>query len=240
MTGVYRKVAVLAMVGALLGGMGTAFARAPSAYREYDSQLFAQNGFKLTFPKRDQLEAARGKEGEGALSPLLLPLSVSSFRTVGGPILPKRLASGVPDLDADTRRQLETALVALLREYEQLLDRNDDSRLKNNLAGAFNYLLGAAFRALRGGGLSAEQQKSMLLQLNAGFALGLKDRRLSDREKQELYESAVLSGSIILGLYEGRDGGQKTARVLARALLEQLMGITPERIHTEGDSVWVD
>ena len=61
-----------------------------------------------------------------------------------------------------------------------------------------------------------------------------------DREKQELYESAVLSGSIILGLYEGRDGGQKTARVLARALLEQLMGITPERIHTEGDSVWVD
>jgi hypothetical protein len=240
MKGVYRKVAILAMVGVLLGGGGAAVARAPSAYREYNSELFTQNGFKFTFPKKSQLEAPRGTSDEGALSPMLLPLSVSSFRTVGGPIMPKRLASGVPDLDADTRRQLEAALMTLLREYEQLLDRNDDSRLKNNLAGAFNYLFGAAYRTLRGDGLTSEQQKSMLQQLNAGFALGLKERRLSDREKQELYESAVLSGSIILGLNEGRDGGQKTARALARSLLDQLLGITPERIHTEGDRVWID
>jgi len=241
MKGVYRKVAVLATVGALLGGTGSARARPPSAYREYDSALFARGGFKLTFPKKDGAQASRGKGEEEAISPVLLPLSVSSFRTVGNPIMPRRVASGVPDLDADTRRQLEAALLTLLTEYERLLDRGDDPRLKNNLAGAFNYLFGASYRALKGGGLSAEQQKSMLMQLNAGFALGLKDRRLSDREKQELYESAVLSGAIIHGLFaEGGDKQQRTARSLARALLEQLMGITPERIHTEGDSVWID
>ena len=241
MKGVYRKVTVLATVGTLLGGMGSAGARPPSAYREYDSALFANGGFKLAFPKKDGAPSPRGKGEEEAISPVLLPLSVSSFRTVGNPIMPRRLASGVTGLDADTRRQLEAALMTLLREYEQLLDRNDDPRLKNNLAGAFNYLFTSSYRALKGGGLTSEQQKSMLMQINAGFALGLKERRLSDREKQELYESAVLSGSIILGLYnEGRDKEQKTARELARALLEQLMGITPERIHTDGDSVWID
>lgn len=241
MKGVYRKVAVLATVGTLLGQVGLAAARPPSAYREYDSTLFVNGGFKLAFPKKGRAVSPREKGGEEAVSPVLLPLSVSSFRTVGNPIMPKRIASGVSDLDADTRRQLEAALLTLLREYEQMLDRNDDSRLKNNLAGAFNHLFGAAYRVLKGAGLSSEQQKSMLVQLNAGFALGLKEQRLSDRQKQELYESAVLSGSIILGLSgEGRDKDVKTARALARSLLEQLMGISPERIHTEGESVWVD
>ncbi|ATB28081.1 DUF6683 family protein [Melittangium boletus] len=241
MKGVYRKVTVLATVGALLGGVGSAGARPPSAYREYDSALFVSGGFKLAFPKKGGPQEPRSRGEEEAVSPVLLPLSVSSFRTVGNPIMPKRVASGVSGLDADTRRQLEAALLTLLREYEQLLDRNDDPRLKNNLAGAFNHLFLSSYKALKGGGLTPEQQKSMLMQLNAGFALGLKERRLSDREKQELYESAVLSGSIILGLYnEGRDKDRKTARELARALLEQLMGITPERIHTDGDSVWID
>jgi hypothetical protein len=134
----------------------------------------------------------------------------------------------------------------LLRQYEQQLDRGDDSRLKNNLAGAFNFLFGAAYNVLKDGGvLSQAQQQSMLRQLNAGFALRLKEQRLSDREKQELYESAVLSGSIILGLdSEGRDTRQpalqRTARELARELLTRLMGLSIEQVRTEGDSVRID
>ena len=87
------------------------------------------------------------------------------------------------------------------------------------------------------------QQRSMLAQINAGIAMGLKERRLSDRDKQELYESVVLSGSIILGLYnEGRDKGdskqQKEARELAGELLEQMMGIDIDKVHLEDDTVW--
>jgi hypothetical protein len=75
--------------------------------------------------------------------------------------------------------------------------------------------------------------------------MGLKERRLSDREKQELYESVVLSGSIILGLYnDGRDKGlpqlQKEARELAKELLEQMMGIRIDKVHADDDGVRIE
>ena len=118
--------------------------------------------------------------------------------------------------------------------------------MKRNLAGAFNYFFMAAYYALRDGQeLSGAQQRSMLEQINAAIAMGLNERRLSDSAKHELYESVVLSGSIILGLYnEGRDKGrpelQKEARELAKELLDQMMGIRIEKVRLEGDCVWID
>jgi hypothetical protein len=251
MRGVYRKVAVVATVCALGSGVWPAVARPLSAYREYDSAVFTGSGFKLSLPKKVRAEVPRERPPdrageEEAVSPELLPLSVSSFRTVGNPLMPKRVAEAVPGLDKEARRQLEASLLLLLRQYEQQLDRDDDSRLKNNLAGAFNFLFGAAYSVHKDGRvLSLAQQGSMLRQINAGFALRLKEQRLSDREKQELYESAVLSGSIILGLYsEGRDTRQpalqRAARELARELLTRLMGLSIEQVRTEGDSVRID
>ncbi|MFY0580451.1 DUF6683 family protein [Cystobacter fuscus] len=244
MRSVYRKVAVLATVCALGSGVWPAVARPLSAYREYDSGVFAGGGFKLSLAPREKSSGRAG--AEEAISPELLPLSVSSFRTVGNPIMPKRVAEAVPGLDKEARRQLEASLMLLLRQYEQQLDRDDDFRLKNNLAGAFNFLFGAAYSVHKDGrSLSREQQENMLRQINAGFALRLKEQRLSDREKQELYESAVLSGSIILGLYaEGRDTRQpalqRTARELARELVTRLMSLSIEQVRTEGASVRIN
>ena len=246
MRGVYRKVAVLATVCALLGGVWPATARPLSAYREYDSSVFTGTGFKLSLPRKGKAAPVARPGGEDAISPELLPLSVSSFRTVGGPIMPRRVSEAVRGLDPEGRRQLEASLLLLLKQYEDSLNRKDDQGLKNNLAGAYNFLFAAAWRVLKEGQeLSATQQHAMLRQLNAAFALGFQDRRLSDREKQELYESAVLAGSIILGLAsEGRDTQQpalqRAARELADALLRRLMGLTIERVHPEGNAVAID
>jgi hypothetical protein len=103
-----------------------------------------------------------------------------------------------------------------------------------------------SYYALKNGQeLTEAQQESMLEQVNAAIAMGLKERRMSDREKQEMYESVVLSGTLILGLYnEGRDKGRpeqmKTARELAKDLLGQMMGITLDRVHVVGDTVSID
>ncbi len=245
MRGVYRKVTVLATVCALLSGVWPATARPLSAYREYDSALFTGTGFKLSLPRKGKA-ASGGRAGEEAISPELLPLSVSSFRTVGGPIMPRRVSEAVRGLDAEGRRQLEASLLLLLKQYEQALDRKDDQELKNNLAAAYNFLFGAAWRVLKEGQeLSAGQQQILLRQFNAAFSLGFQDRRLSDREKQELYESAVLAGSIILGLAsEGRESRQpalqRAARDLADALLRRLMGLTIEQVRAEGNAVAID
>lgn len=188
-----------------------------------------------------------GPEDGSSLPPERWPLSMSSFRMVSQPpAAPKRVALGVRALEPERRKALEGALLELLKGYEQLLSRQDQPQLKDNLAGAFNYLFISSFYVLRNGQeLNGPQQRSMLEQINAGIALGLKERRQSDLQKQELYESVVLSGRIILGLYEeGRDkrrpDQQKEARELAEELLEQMMGIDLEKAHLEPTTVCFD
>jgi hypothetical protein len=252
MNSFFRMVPVMVAGFLLLGAAEPEGAQPLSPYRRYNSNTFIHGNFKSFFQKQwkarlsPEQESQPGPEGTPGVSPLLLPLSASSFRTVSGPVMPKRLAAGVKELDSARREALESALLRLLTGYERLLDQQDQPLLKNNLAGAFNYLFMSAYYALSNGQeLSSEQQRFMLRQINAAIAMGLKDRRLSDREKQELYESAVLSGSLILGLYnEGRDKGQpdlqKEARELAKELLEQMMGIRIDKVRVESTAVWID
>ncbi|MCY1081320.1 DUF6683 family protein [Archangium lansingense] len=228
----------------LLGAAGPEGARTFSPYRRYNSNAFVHGNFKPFF-QRQWKPTPNPPPGDGSsVPPLLLPLSVSSFRMDGrSPIMPKRIAEGARDLESEHRKALEDALVQLLHGYEHLLEQQDASQLKHNLAGAFNHLFMSSYYALRDGQeLNGAQQRSMLAQLNAAIAMGLKERRLSDRDKQELYESVVLSGSIILGLYnEGRDTGrpeqQKQARELAKELLEQMMGLRIEKVCLEDTEV---
>ena len=132
--------------------------------------------------------------------------------------------------------RFEVSLQEMLKGYEQLLDQRDEQRLKNNLAGAFVFLFRSSYCVLKDGQeLSGEQQESLLQQINASIAMGLKERRLSDKEKQELYESVVLSGSILRGLYT--EGQLKAARDLAKELLEQWMGLTIEKVRLDGNTV---
>ncbi|WP_375767476.1 hypothetical protein NR798_38235 [Archangium gephyra] len=245
-----RTVPVMVAGFLLLGAAGLEGEQPVSPYRHYDSNAFIHGNFKPFFQKqwkaRLSQEPQPGPGGEPGVSPLLLPLSVSSFRMVTDPVMPKRLSERVRELDSDQRKALEPALQQLLQAYDQLLDQQDQPQLKRNLAGAFNYFFMSSYYALKNGQeLSGPQQQSMLVQINAAIAMGLKERRLSDSDKQELYESVVLSGSLILGLYnEGRDKGrpelQKEARELAKELLEQTMGIRIDKVRLDGDSVWID
>jgi hypothetical protein len=226
----------------LLGSAGSASAGPVSPYRQqYSSTLFVTGNFRLSFQRQWSTDTvAPGAPGEaGTVSPVLLPLSVSSFRSVGDPLMPRHVAAGVPDLDETHRRALEGTLQELLRGYEQLLDQRDEQRLKNNLAGAFVFLVRSSYCVLKDGQeLSGEQQESLLQQINASIAMGLKERRLSDKEKQELYEAVVLSGSIIRGLYtEGSTEQLKAARDLAKELMEQWMGLTIEKVRLDGNTV---
>lgn len=228
----------------VLGVAGQAGAQPFSPYRPYNSGAFITGNFRLSFQRQWSSPAASGSSAEPTtVSPELLPLSASSFRTVGEPVMPRRIAAGVPDLDEQHRHALEGSLLELLKGYEQLLDQRDEQRLKNNLAGAFVLLFRSSFCALKDGQeLSGEQQESLLQQINASIAMGFNARRLSDREKQELYEAVVLAGSIIRGLYtEGRDKDRpeqlKAARDLAKELLEQLMGLTLDKVRLDGNTV---
>jgi hypothetical protein len=244
MNNISRKVLAMGVGCILLASAGEAGAQS-SPYRQYNSTSFVNGNLKQAFQKQWR-GTAREPPSDGTIEPVKLPLSVSSFRPVSEPVVHKRVVASLQDLDEVHRRELEGALLELLKGYEQLLEDNDEQRLRNNLAGAFNFLFMSSYYALKNGQeLTEEQQESMLEQVNAAIAMGLKERRMSDREKQEMYESVVLSGTLILGLYnEGRDKGRpeqmKTARELARDLLGQMMGITLDKVHVSGDTVRID
>lgn len=246
-----RTVPVMVAGFLLLGAAVPEGLQPSSPYRHYDSRAFLHGNFKPFFQKQWKDNALRVKcnremsgSPESCPVPVPLPLSVSSFRTGGhAPVMHKRLAEGVKDLAPEHRKDLEGALLQLLEGYARV---QEDPQLRENLAGAFNHLFSSSYYALRNGQeLNAAQRQSMLEQINAGIAMGLKERRLSDRDKQELYESVVLSGSIILGLYnDGRDRErpeqQKAARELAKELLEQMMGISIDKVHVDDDVVRIE
>lgn len=247
-----RTVPVMVAGFLLLGAAGPEGAQPLSPYRQhYDSNTFIHGNFKTFFQRqwkdharRVQCDKLPEDERQACLGglppPVPLPLSMSWFRAGGNaPVMPKKIASGVRALEPEHRKALESSLLELLKGYEQLLAQQDQPQLKDNLAGAFNYLFISSFYALKNGQeLSGPQQQCMLEQINAGITMGLKERRLSDRDKQELYESVVLSGRIILGLYN--EGQQKEARELAGELLEQMMGIRIEKVHLEEGCVWIE
>jgi hypothetical protein len=225
----------------LLGPAG-AGAQPLSPYRQYSSTAFVNDNLREAFQKQ-----WRATSPSLPVKPTLMG---SSFRPVGvvGPTVHKRVAASVQSLDATRRLALEGELLKLLKGYEHQLEQHEEERLKNNLAGAFTFLFAQAWYVLKDGqSLNAAQKESMLEQLNGAIVAGLNERRLSDLEKQELYEAAVLSGSVIVGLYnEGKDLGPqgqellKTARELARELLGQMMGISLEKVRVTDTEVQVD
>ena len=239
MSGWCRAVFTFAAVGVLLGSAG-AGAYSSGPYRQYSSTAFINGSLKEAFQKQWRARSP--------LLPVIPALAGSTFRPVGvNPTMHKRVAASVQSLSAKERLELEEALLKLLKGYEQLLiDQQDEERLKSNLAGAFNFLFAQAWYVLKDGQtLSQAQKENMLEQINSAITSGLNERRMSDLEKQELYEVVVLGGSVIIGLYnEGKDLGRedhvKTARELARELLVQMMGITPERVRVTGTTVRVD
>lgn len=247
MNSFFRMVPVMLAGLLLLGAARPEGAPSLSPYRHYDSNVFIHGNFRPAFQKQWKVSAERRKNPspEGEDQPLL-PLSVSSFRTVTGPAVPKRLAESVKSLGSEEREGLEGALTQLLKSYEQTLDQQDETLLKNNLAGAFNAFFASSFYVLKNGQeLTSVQRQSMLQQINAAIAKGLQDRRMSDRDKQELYESVVLAGRIILGLYnEGRDKGRseltRESRELAKELLDEMMGIRIEKVRAEDGGVWIE
>jgi hypothetical protein len=241
MKNISKMVLAIAAGCFLLAPAGEAGAEV-SAFQQYNSNSFVNGNLKQAFQKQWRGEP----QSDATVAPVKLPLSVSSFRPVSAPVMHKRVAATVQGLDDAQRQELEGALLELLKGYDQLLEDNDQQRLKNNLAGAFNFLFITSYYALKNGQeLSVAQQESVLEQVNAAIAMGLKERRMSDREKQEMYESVVLSGTLILGLYnEGRDKGRpeqmKTARELAKDLLGQMMGITLDKVQLVGDTVRIN
>lgn len=181
-----------------------------------------------------RLPSAGTPQAHAAANPVQnAPLSATNFARSNVPVMPERMA-GPHDKDRAQRLQIYGAM---LDAYDQLLkDSGESGRLRSNVAGALTFLLASSHYVRNNGSeLSDAQQELILKDINNALAQTPAFQAMAARQKQELFETAAITGAYALTLYRvGNSERNKeyvgAARELADMAVEQIMGTPLTRL----------
>lgn len=151
----------------------------------------------------------------------------TAFRPIAASIYPQQLAREAASNEAE-RKEMEAVFAMCLQNYEANM-RRQNQPIKD-VARAVSYFIGVNYNVLHGGNTVTPAQG---VALRAGIKDALGDdesfRRLSDREKQQIYETmAVLAEFVALNMSVADERGNKqlaeSTRQMAKDNLEKLLG----------------
>jgi hypothetical protein len=154
---------------------------------------------------------------------------ITHFTTAGPPTVPDVFAAKVPD--ASKRPAVANLLRGMLKEYDRELTQENDTGRRNDLAGAYTFATQAAYYvATNGTELSEAQQNGVLAQMSNAIVNGSNARDMTDAQKQQTYEGAVILGNLLIQLYKYSKQNGDTAmaasdRKMADQFLTQLFGV---------------
>lgn len=163
------------------------------------------------------------------------PLSASTFIPVTDSIVPEQWAAQHASSRAERREYIQL-YSTMLEVYDSMLQEQSEPHLRNNVAGAMLHMARSSSYVLTGGQpLSSAVQEGILQGFNTSLAESPQFQAHSDEEKQAIYESAVLYGSVSLLLYtQGQDQGNADlileARGLAQYVLSDILGMSLDEI----------
>ncbi|BCM92686.1 hypothetical protein IAD21_04568 [Abditibacteriota bacterium] len=168
---------------------------------------------------------------------------ITNFKYTGAHILPSLLAQG----DEVERTKTRAMLSQILTSVRTDLKNNHTSNLPlNNVARAQVYALSQLYPLLmtpEGERVSEDMPEFTQENMEAvrrQFALALGSdktfRAMSDREKQEAYETYLLMPTLAGQLYDmavqsGNEEGQKLARDMAKDTLQQMLSAEANQLH---------
>ncbi|HEX8455923.1 MAG TPA: DUF6683 family protein [Pyrinomonadaceae bacterium] len=151
----------------------------------------------------------------------------TAFRPVADSIYPQQLAREAATNEAE-RNEMEATFRMCLGNYEANMRRQ--SQPVKDVARAVSYFIGVNYNVLHGGA-SVSPAQGTALRADVQSALGEDEsfQRLSDREKQQIYETmAVLAEFVALNMSVADERGNKqlaeATRAMARDNLEKLLG----------------
>jgi len=160
--------------------------------------------------------------------------SNTTFQPVEQPFVPQQLAARLGNTDQE-RKYIEEVLIKCLNFY------TDTARQKGvplyDVARALNYYVVINyFVYTMGAGPTKDQMDATREMIRANMVEDETFRRMSDREKQESYETLiVLAGFVDLGYGTAKQSGnEKLAaqfREMAKYNLETVLGAPVEKIH---------
>lgn len=156
------------------------------------------------------------------------PLSETSFKSNPATIMPAILGASLAGGKPEDSRTLIKVSRELLKNYEEMLVTNKETRLKNNVAGAAAFALVMSRSVLLDGSreLSEKQSEALLQDINALLASSDDFKKMPDADRQKMYETFVITGGLAAMLY--REGTEKNdaetiakGKELAKAVLSQ-------------------
>jgi len=154
--------------------------------------------------------------------PRQYPITSTDFRPVGGRLMPdeiSRMAQGT----AEEKEQMRTL-------SNQFLDALEREGRKNNIANSFAFLTSISMQIVLGRDLTDAEEQQLISGFNTSLASSPQFVSMSARDKQVLYESAIIAGGMIAFLHtQGKQNNdakmQSDARTMAKAVLMSLFGI---------------
>jgi hypothetical protein len=157
--------------------------------------------------------------------PRQYPITSTDFRPVGGRLMPaeiSRTAQGT----AEEKEQMRTL-------SNQFLDALEREGRKNNIANSFAFLTSISMQIVLGRELTDAEEQQLISGFNTSLAPSQQFVSMSARDKQVLYESAIIAGGMIAFLHtQGKQNNdakmQSDARTMAKAVLMSLFGIRIE------------
>jgi hypothetical protein len=217
--------------------------RMPTVYGPYLANIsrvrVLQERSKLNPPSHTGMNRS-GAQGPAGRQPSLPSAGLPSanqdttFRTVRPAFVPQQLAARLGKTPQE-RRDIEAVLTRCLRFY------TDNARQKgvplNDVARALNYFISTNYYVYSlGAGPTQDQMSATRDVIRVNMAQDSTFRRMSDRQKQEAYETLiVLAGFVDTGYGTAKHSGNESAAALFREMakhnLETLLGTPVEKIH---------
>jgi hypothetical protein len=151
------------------------------------------------------------------------PITATDFKPVGARILPNQIADSTPGLSSEQREGLRTLSNHYLKAFEA------EAR-KNNIANAMAFLLAVSLQVLTGKEASDAEGEQLIEAFNNTMGATREFASITARDKQFLYESAVITGGMIAllnsqGVEQKDPAMQSEAKELSRAVVKHFLGI---------------
>jgi hypothetical protein len=151
------------------------------------------------------------------------PITASDFKPVAARLMPDQIANSTPGLTGEQREGLRTLSNYYLTSFES------EAR-KNNIANAMTFLLGVSILILSGKEVSDAESEQMIAAFNNTMGANPQFVSMTPRDKQILYESAVVMGGMIALLHsqgaEQKDVAmQSEAKELSLAIVKHFLGV---------------
>jgi hypothetical protein len=168
------------------------------------------------------------------------PTGGTTFHPVAGSLAPQSMAARLSKTPAE-RQRLERIFSDLLDNYREQLQRAGGPT--NDVSRAASFLVSASYAVYHDGAqLSLPQFTALREYMREAFAGDSIFQRMSERDKQQLFEGYAIVGAWIdLGYTAVKKNGDEKAmgqwREMAKTNLEQMLGVPANQVRITDDGV---